>query len=83
MNILLPEGPAGGIVQAASHSAPDVLRALGVDDRLGLSSQEVSRRQERYGPNAVASHHARLLLVLWYQLRSPLLGLLLVAAAAS
>ena len=82
MNILLPEGPAGGIVQAAFHSAPDVLRALGVDDRLGLSSQEVSRRQARYGPNAVASHHARLLLVLWYQLRSPLLGLLLVAAAS-
>ncbi|HET7356426.1 MAG TPA: magnesium-translocating P-type ATPase [Nocardioidaceae bacterium] len=83
MNTLLPEGPADGIVQAACHSAPDVLRALGVDDRLGLSSKEVSRRQARYGPNAVASHHARPLLVLWHQLRSPLLGLLLVAAAAS
>jgi len=36
-----------------------------------------------YGPNAVASHHARVLPVLWHQLRSPLLGLLLFAATAS
>ncbi len=41
------------------------------------------RRQVRFGPNAVASHRARALLVLWHQLRSPLLGLLLVAATAS
>ena len=49
----------------------------------GLSSEEVARRQTRWGPNAVASHRARLLPVLWHQLRSPLLGLLVAAAIAS
>jgi Mg2+-importing ATPase len=36
-----------------------------------------------YGPNAVASHEARVLPVLWHQIRSPLLGLPLAAALAS
>ena len=49
----------------------------------GLSSEEVARRQTRWGPNAVSSHRARLLPVLWHQLRSPLLGLLVAAAIAS
>jgi len=37
---------------------------------------EAARRLARCGPNAASTHHARLL-------RSPLLGLLLVAAVAS
>jgi Mg2+-importing ATPase len=60
-----------------------MLRELGVTAGEGLSSGEVARRQARYGPNAVSSHRARLLPVLWHQLRSPLLGLLLTAAIAS
>ncbi|MEW2273048.1 hypothetical protein [Streptomyces griseofuscus] len=35
------------------------------------------------GPNAVRSHRVRGLLVLWPQVRSPLLGLLLAAAVMS
>ncbi|MEV8563363.1 cation-transporting P-type ATPase [Streptomyces sp. NPDC051917] len=38
---------------------------------------------KRWGPNAVHSHRARAWLVLWHQVRSPLLGLLLAAAVVS
>jgi Mg2+-importing ATPase len=50
---------------------------------MGLSDEEVTRRQLQWGPNAVSSHKARMLPVLWHQRRSPLLGLLLTAAVAS
>lgn len=49
----------------------------------GLSAAEVSRRQAAFGPNAVSSHRARFVSVLWHQLRSPLLVLLVGAAIAS
>ncbi|MGZ4436899.1 MAG: magnesium-translocating P-type ATPase [Nocardioidaceae bacterium] len=81
--VALPESTAGSILQAATRGVPEVLGSLGVDPRTGLSGEEVRRRRARYGPNAVSSHHARFLPVLWHQLRSPLLGLLLVAATAS
>jgi Mg2+-importing ATPase len=51
--------------------------------RDGLSASEAARRLAAYGPNAVRDHRARALLVLGRQLRSPLLILLLVTAAAS
>lgn len=60
-----------------------MLRGLGVDAAAGLARAEVLRRQAQFGPNAVSSHRARVLTVLWHQLRSPLLVLLLVAALAS
>ena len=72
-----------GILEAASQPTSSVLGSLGVDPTVGLPGTEVQRRRVAYGPNAVTSHHARVLPVLWHQLRSPLLGLLLVAAAAS
>jgi P-type Mg2+ transporter len=78
-----PVGSATGIVSAAALSAAEVLRELGVAAGSGLSSDEVARREAQFGPNAVSSHRARLLPVLWHQLRSPLLGLLLAAAIAS
>ncbi len=43
----------------------------------------MARRLDREGPNAVSSHKARFFAVLWHQLRSPLLALLLSAALAS
>jgi P-type Mg2+ transporter len=49
----------------------------------GLSTAEVSARAEEFGPNAVRSHHANPWSVLSRQLRSPLLWLLLGAAAVS
>jgi P-type Mg2+ transporter len=68
---------------AAQLSGAEVLGGLDVSDQHGLTSAEAARRQARWGPNAVSSHKARFWPVLWHQLRSPLLGLLLVAALAS
>ncbi len=74
---------SGGIVGAASVPVGEVLTGLGVDGGTGLSAAEVTRRQIRFGPNAVSSHRARLGPVLWHQVKSPLLVLLFVAAVAS
>ena len=87
MTLSLPTRPTaavpGGIPSAATRTVADVLAELAVSADVGLSSGEAERRCAQFGPNAVASHHARLLPVLWHQLRSPLLGLLLTAAVAS
>ncbi len=72
-----------GLTVAAQLAAIDVLSELGVSDPSGLSSAEVLRRRAHWGPNAVSSHKARFWPVLWHQLRSPLLALLLTAALAS
>ncbi|AZI57935.1 magnesium-translocating P-type ATPase [Nakamurella antarctica] len=73
----------GGIIEAAVTESSDVLSTLGSTAAEGLSTEEALRRADQYGPNSVSSHKARLLLVLWHQLRSPLLALLLTAATAS
>jgi len=67
---------------AAAQPAEDVMRGLEVTGA-GLATEEVERRLGRWGPNAVRSHRARGWLVLWHQLRSPLLALLLAAAVVS
>src|SRR5450755_3296613 len=72
-----------GITVWATTSIAETLGSFGVTANQGLSGAEVARRQARYGSNAVSSHRARLFPVLWHQLRSPLLGLLLTAAVAS
>jgi len=72
-----------GIRGAAEVGGGAVLRQLDSTAASGLSTPEVVRRRARWGPNAVSSHRARLLPVLWHQLRSPLLALLLSAALAS
>lgn len=71
------------VSDAAVSTGPAVCAALEVSAERGLSSDEAARRLRQHGPNAVSSHRARLLPVLWHQVRSPLLGLLLAAAAAS
>lgn len=70
------------IAAAACVPADEVLAGLG-SGLAGLTAAEAARRQAMYGPNAVATHAARLGPVLWQQLRSPLLGLLVAAATAS
>jgi P-type Mg2+ transporter len=74
---------ATGIVAAAAEPISEVLARLDTIPGEGLSGDEVARRQSTFGPNAVASHRAQPWAVLWHQLKSPLLGLLLVAAVAS
>ncbi|MEO8851823.1 MAG: magnesium-translocating P-type ATPase [Allobranchiibius sp.] len=72
-----------GITHAATQSADIVLTQLATSVSRGLSAGDVTHLQARWGPNAVSSHKARLLPVLWHQLRSPLLALLVLAATAS
>ena len=76
-----PVAPTG-ITSAACATGTDVLAELGTT-AAGLSNPVAAQRLARWGPNAVSSHRARLLPVLWHQLRSPLLALLLAAAIAS
>jgi Mg2+-importing ATPase len=76
-------GPATGIAGAAAMTTADTLQELDGAAQEGLSGDEVARRQAQWGPNAVSSHKARLLPVLWHQLRSPLLALLVAAAIVS
>ena len=71
------------VVAAAGMDLAPLARELGTSPDTGLTVDEAEARRRRFGPNAVASHRARPLAVLWHQLRSPLLGLLLVAAVAS
>ncbi|MFF9010212.1 cation-transporting P-type ATPase [Streptomyces goshikiensis] len=71
------------MVRAATLPCEEVLRGLGVCAAAGLSEEEAVQRRARFGLNAVSSHRARFFPVLWHQLRSPLLGLLLAAAIAS
>ncbi|MEU8006126.1 magnesium-translocating P-type ATPase [Catellatospora sp. NPDC049111] len=70
------------VAAVAALPAADVLRRLDASAQ-GLTSAQVRQRLARYGPNAVSTHRARALVVLWHQVRSPLLGLLLAAALAS
>ncbi|WP_019926524.1 magnesium-translocating P-type ATPase [Nocardia sp. BMG111209] len=67
---------------AGALSAAAALTALGTSGD-GLTEHDAAARLRRYGPNAVRSHHARLLPVLLRQLRSPLLLLLLGTAIVS
>jgi len=67
---------------AAAAPAEQVLHAVGTTAG-GLTQAEAARRLAVAGPNAVRTHQARLLPVLARQLRSPLLLLLAVTAAAS
>ena len=86
MTVTAPAPIAGapvGVGAAGSLGCTAALNALAVTAEAGLSSAEVERRRVQWGPNAVSSHRARFLPVLWHQLRSPLLALLLTAALAS
>lgn len=78
-----PVAPRSDLARAATRTTGQVLAELEVTKGDGLSGQQVAARRSRYGPNSVSSHRARLWPVLWHQLRSPLLALLLTAALAS
>jgi len=67
---------------AAAMGVEDVLAHLATTDA-GLTDADAAARRARFGPNAVRTHHARVLGVLVRQVRSPLLVLLVVAASVS
>jgi len=70
-------------IEATAALMPEQVLAALRTRATGLTAPEVSERTERFGPNAVRSHHASAWSVLARQLRSPLLWLLLAAAAVS
>jgi Mg2+-importing ATPase len=78
----LDPGALPSIETAAALSPEEVLELLGTGVS-GLSVVEVAERSETFGPNAVRSHHASVWSVLARQVNSPLLWLLLAAAAVS
>ena len=70
------------LAAAARLDAPAVLGQLGSSES-GLSAVESTRRLGKVGPNAIRSHGANALDVLLRQVKSPLLVLLVAAAATS
>ncbi len=70
------------LADAAFMEAGAVLARLGTSES-GLAESEASRRLHAGGPNAILSHGARPLRVLFRQLRNPLLILLAGAALVS
>jgi Mg2+-importing ATPase len=77
-----PDQAAVDVGRAARTPGEDVLTELG-SSASGLVAPSVAERLQHYGFNAVAPHRTGAALVLWRQLRSPLLGLLVAAAVAS
>jgi Mg2+-importing ATPase len=73
---------AGQLDWAARAGATAALEGLGSSET-GLSADEAAARLRAIGPNAILSHGARPLQVLLRQLTSPLLILLVAAAAVS
>ena len=70
------------VASVASIGTSEVLDRLDTSEQ-GLTEHEVLARRALYGDNAVGRRHAGALSLLGRQLRSPLLGLLLVGAALS
>ena len=70
-------------IESAAAMDPEQVLSLLETSRAGLSTAEASTRAAVFGPNAVRSHHASVWSVLARQLASPLLWLLLAAAAVS
>jgi Mg2+-importing ATPase len=70
------------LAEAARLPTADVLTRLGSSET-GLTTEEAAGRLKEVGPNAVRSHGVQLFEVLLRQLRSPLLLLLVAAAATS
>jgi len=70
------------LVEAARTTAAEALEQMR-SSSAGLAAEEHDRRLATYGPNAIRSHGATPLLILWRQLRNPLLILLGAATAVS
>ncbi len=82
----MEHGAAGPVeltcVEAAGLDADAILPRLGTTAD-GLSASEHARRLQVYGPNAIRSHGATPLHIIWRQLRNPLLLLLAAATIVS
>ncbi|WP_020076796.1 magnesium-translocating P-type ATPase [Cryocola sp. 340MFSha3.1] len=77
------EPPALSTVRESAAESVEAVLAAVESSATGLSDAEAAARLERFGPNAVRGHRARPWLVLWRQVRSPILLLLFATAAVS
>ena len=77
------EPPALSTVRESAAESVEAVLAAVESSATGLSEAEAAARLERFGPNAVRGHRARPGLVLWRQVRSPILLLLFATAAVS
>ena len=70
--------------EVTSHSIEKILNDFSVDARRGLNESEVVRRQEQYGLNRLEKTKRRKIREIAFdQFKSPIIGLLAVAAALS
>ena len=67
------------LADAALLTSDEVIVRL-ASRRDGLTSSEAAERAVRFGPNLLKVHRVRPSLILWRQLRNPILLLLLGAA---
>ncbi|GAB4354822.1 MAG: cation-transporting P-type ATPase [Oricola sp.] len=80
----IKDRPLPQVSEPHALEAEKVLSALSVDGARGLSSEEAARRLERYGPNELRRRQkASLLGILLNQFKSPIVFLLVAAAALS
>src|SRR5665213_180232 len=70
------------LAEAATLAPPEVLSRLASSSE-GLSGTEVDHRVREFGANVLAVHRVRASVVLWRQLKNPILILLLGAALVS
>ncbi|HSN02165.1 MAG TPA: magnesium-translocating P-type ATPase [Acidimicrobiales bacterium] len=70
------------LAAVAALDVADALASLASSSH-GLSADEAATRLATYGPNVLSVHRVRAGAVLWRQVKSPILILLLVAAAVS
>ncbi len=82
--VVVTRAPLGelDLAEAAALYPEEVLSRLGSTPN-GLSSEDVAERLRQFGANALATHTVRATVVLFRQLRNPILILLLVAALVS
>jgi Mg2+-importing ATPase len=67
----------------AAGLAPDEVLPRLKSSQDGLSSDDAAQRLRQFGPNALSTHRVHASVVLWRQLRNPILVLLLAAALVS
>ena len=82
--VVVTRAPLGelDLADAAALSPEEVLSRLGSGPN-GLSSEDVAERLRQFGANALGTHRVRATVVLFRQIRNPILILLLIAALVS
>jgi magnesium-transporting ATPase (P-type) len=82
--VVTPDAPTGGAPAWHALAAAEVARRQAVDPADGLTAAEAARRLERFGPNELAQDEPPTSLqILLRQFKSPLISILLVAAAVT